>query len=240
MIIKCIIIEDEPLAIDQIESYINKVDFLQLEKSFSNAIEPISYLKEKDIDLIFLDIEMEEFTGLQFLNMLVQRPKVILTTAYDKYALDAFNLDVSDYLLKPISFERFLKSVNKVYINYQPQKAIVDSQTEDSPVQNYFFVKTARKILRVNFNEIVFIEGKKEYLRIHTEKKKIMTLITFKDMLNLLPPSFVRIHNSYVISLDKIDSIEDKSVILGAHVLPISNSYKVAFFNMLKRRNLMK
>ena len=122
MIIKCIAIEDEPLALDQIESYINKVDFLQLEKKFTNAIEPISYLKENDIDLIFLDIEMEEFTGLQFLNMLVQRPKVILTTAYDKYALDAFDLDISDYLLKPISFERFLKAVDKIYLSCKKPK----------------------------------------------------------------------------------------------------------------------
>ena len=238
MIIKCIAIEDEPLALDQIEAYINKVDFLQLEKKFSNAIEPISYLKENKVDLIFLDIEMEEFTGLQLLNMLTHRPKVILTTAYDKYALDAFDLDVSDYLLKPISFERFLKAVDKVYLSCKPKK-LGEEKESNNTAKEYIFVKTTRKVQRVNFRDIIYIEGQKEYLRVYTEKEKIMTLMTFKEMLALLPDNFVRIHNSYIVSLDKVKSIEDQTVILTDNILPISNSYKTAFFNLLKLRKLI-
>lgn len=243
MTIKCIIIEDEPLALAQMEDYVNKVDFLQLEHSFSNAIEPARYLKENDIDLIFLDIEMEDFTGLQFLKSLTHKPQIILTTAYDNYALEAFELDVNDYLLKPISFDRFLKSANKIYDNLKAPAQSPTKTTETSEtaplLQDYIFVRTEYRMEKIPFKDILFVEGKKEYLRIHSTTKKVMTLMSFKKLSSMLSDNFVRVHNSYIVSLDKIETIENQRLKIGEHMIPVSNSYKAGFYELLKERNLM-
>ncbi len=237
MKINCIIIEDEPLALEQIASYVEKVPFLNLKQSFLNAIDPITYLKGNTVDLIFLDIEMEDFTGIQFLKTLKEPPQIVLTTAYANYALEAFDLKVADYLLKPISFERFLQAADKVYdtlINKEPEgeSGVVSSR-------DYIFVKTDYRIQRIDFKEILFVEGQKEYLRIYTSSGKIMTLMTFGTLLNLLPDNFVRVHNSYVVSINKIESIEKQRIKIGDQLIPISDSYKTAFFNLLKGRNLL-
>ncbi|MDX2360888.1 MAG: LytTR family DNA-binding domain-containing protein [Crocinitomicaceae bacterium] len=239
MTIKCIIIEDEPLALEQMEDYVGKVDFLQLERSFSNAIEPARYLKENDIDLIFLDIEMEDFTGLQFLKSLTHKPQIILTTAYDNYALEAFDLDVSDYLLKPISFDRFLRSANKVYDNLKSPVRGSETPETTSIIQDYIFVRTEYRMEKIHFKDILFVEGKKEYLRIHSTSKKVMTLMSFKKLLGMLSDNFVRVHNSYIVSLDKIETIENQRLKIGEHMIPVSNSYKTGFYELLKDRNLM-
>ena len=241
MIIKCIAIDDEPPALKQIQDYIGKVPFLSVEESFLNAIEPISYLRENQVDLIFLDIEMEDFTGIQFIKTLKNPPKIILTTAYDQYAIEAFDLKVNDYLLKPISFERFLQAVDKVYAELAKERLSTqpEATTFSPPKRDYIFVKTEYRIDRIDLRNILFIEGMREYLRIHTTEGKVMTLQSFKNMLSLLPETFVRVHNSYVVSMDKIESIERQRIKIGDHMIPISETYKSSFFDLLKKRNML-
>ena len=239
MIIKCIAIDDEPPALKQIENYISKVPFLDLIKTFYNGIEPLSYLRENEIDLIFLDIEMEDLTGIQFLKTLKKQPKVILTTAYDSYAIEAFDLQVTDYLLKPISFERFLQAVDTVY-----DLMISRSSKEHSPKapeyrRDYIFLKTEYKIQRVDLDTILYIEGMKEYLRIHTTVGNIMTLQTMKRMEELLPDAFIRVHKSYMVSLSKIERIERNRIKIHEALIPISNTYRKVFFDVLEERKLI-
>ena len=234
MKISCIVIDDEQPAIDQLKEYIGRVPFLELMRCFDNAIEPINFLKSNSIDLVFLDIEMEGFTGLQLIKTLQNKPKIILTTAYDAYALDAFNLNVSDYLLKPISFERFIQSLDKVFDYFSKTKS---SDLSDLVYKrDYFFVKTEFRMQRIDFNDILFIEGMKEYLRIHTKNEKIMTLQSFKSMEELLPPgNFYRVHKSFIVALNKIDSVEKNRVYIGKNIIPVSSTYKDGFYTFLKK-----
>ncbi|MCB2197061.1 MAG: LytTR family DNA-binding domain-containing protein [Bacteroidetes bacterium] len=234
MKINCIVIDDEFPAIEQIEEYISRIPFLNLLKSFDNAIDPINYLKSNQVDLIFLDIEMEGFTGLQLIKTLQHKPKIILTTAYDKYAIEAFDLNVTDYLLKPISFERFIKAIDKVYDSFE----ISGNNSGNEPVykRDYFFVKTEFRMQRVDFDDILFIEGMNEYLRINTTKEKIMTLQNFKSLQESLPKdNFIRVHKSYMVAINKIESIEKNRIKIGEKLIPISSTYKEAFFLMLNK-----
>jgi len=201
-------------------------------QGFNNAIEAIEFLKTNSIDLIFLDIRMKKMSGIQFLEALHIKPKVIITSAYDEYALKGYELEVADYLLKPFSFERFLKSVEKVY------KQILDSKINIS--SDFLFVKTESRIEKIKLNDILFVQGMKDYLQIHTITKKIMTLQTFKNLTDLLPKNnFQRVHNSYVISISKIDSIEKNKIKIGNALIPISDSYKEAFYKLLKEYRIL-
>lgn len=234
MKINCIVIDDELPAIEQMEEYITRIPFLNLLESFDNAIEPINFLKSNSVDLIFLDIEMEGFTGLQLIKTLQHKPKVILTTAYDQYAIEAFDLNVSDYLLKPISFERFIKAIDKIFDAYTE----TNIKTSSEPVYklDYFFVKTEFRMQRVDFKDILFIEGMNEYLRINTTKEKIMTLQNFKYFEEILPKhNFARVHKSYMVAINKIDSIEKNRIKIGEKLIPISNTYKGAFYLILNK-----
>lgn len=234
MKINCIVIDDELPAIEQMEEYITRIPFLNLLGSFDNAIEPINFLKSNSVDLIFLDIEMEGFTGLQLIKTLQHKPKIILTTAYDQYAIEAFDLNVSDYLLKPISFERFIKAIDKIFDAYTE----TNIKTSNEPVykRDYFFVKTEFRMQRVDFKDILFIEGMNEYLRINTTKGKIMTLQNFKSLEEILPKNnFVRVHKSYMVAINKIDSIEKNRIKIGEKLIPVSNTYKDAFYLILKK-----
>jgi DNA-binding LytR/AlgR family response regulator len=248
MTINCIAIDDEPLALDIIEDYIKKVPFLNHVHSFDNALSAIEYLKENPVDLMFLDIQMEELTGIQMLSVLTNnRPNVILTTAYENYALQGYELDVADYLLKPISFDRFLKAVNKVYealtlkknngnqtVKLEPKKEIEEENFD------YFFVKTETRLQKVYFNDILFIEGQGDYLRIITKSEKIMTLQNFKKMESALPKTnFIRVHKSYMVAIDKIESIERSRIKIGDKLLPISDTYKNNFNEELEKRGLI-
>lgn len=234
MKINCIVIDDESPAIEQIEDYIRRVPFLNNLKSFNNAIEPIQYLKSQKVDVIFLDIEMDGFSGLQFIKTLETKPKIILTTAYDQYAIEAFNLNVSDYLLKPISFERFLQSIDKIYDQFSHH---FQSSSEKIYKRDYFFIKTEFKIQRIDFENILFIEGMKEYLRIHTIDDKIMTLQSFASMEEQIPSeNFVRVHKSYIVALNKIETIEKNRIYIRKHIIPISDSYKEGFLMLLKNK----
>jgi DNA-binding LytR/AlgR family response regulator len=241
MKINCIAIDDEPLALDIIRDYASKVPFLNLLQTFDNALDSIEFIKTNKIDLLFLDIQMEELTGFQLLNVLKEKPLVIFTTAYDSYAVKGFDLDAVDYLLKPISFERFLQAAEKVYdsrfLKFHASKGNSELSHE---ARNYIFVKTEYRMQRVNFHEILYIEGMKEYLLIRTPHEKILTLQSFKRMEELLPESnFVRVHKSYIVALDKIESIERNRIKIGDMLIPIGDSYAKAFHGMLEKRNLI-
>ncbi len=238
MSINCIVIDDELPAIQQMEDYIARVPFLKLLKCFNNAIEPMTFLQTSDVDLIFLDIEMEGFTGLQLIKSLQRKPKIVLTTAYDQYAIDAFDLNVSDYLLKPISFERFMQSMDKIFDLFTNK-----SQVETRGPQykrDYFFVKTEFRMQRVDFNDILYVEGMKEYLMIHTTSDKIMTLQSFKTLVEVLPSdNFIRVHKSYLVAINKIESVERNRITIANTIIPVSDTYKDAFFVVLKRNDFL-
>jgi two-component system, LytTR family, response regulator len=232
MKIKCIAIEDEPLALKKIKEFIEQVDFLNLLAGFDNAIKAVGFLKENSVDLIFLDIRMKKLSGIQFLESLQIKPKVIITSAYDEYALKGYELDVVDYLLKPFTFELFLKSVDKVY------NQLNSSKNNDS--NDYVFVKTEYRIEKIEIKDILFIKGMKDYLQIHTTERKIMTLQTFKNFLEILPQiDFQRVHNSYIVSISKIENIERNRIRIGKELIPISNSYKDKFYGILREKKIM-
>jgi DNA-binding LytR/AlgR family response regulator len=231
MIIKCIAVDDEPLALDIIKDYISQVPFLKLMKTFNDGISVLEYLAANSVDLIFLDIEMGGLSGTQLLKTLQKKPKVIMTTAYRNYAVDAFELDVTDYLLKPFSFERFLKAVEK---SCNSLKEAQNDHMQASTDKDFFFVKSGYKILKVNFNDILYIEGLSEYIIIKTKTVNIITLQSFKNIEKTLPGSgFIRIHKSYLVSLSKIDSVEGQNVNIANKQLPIGNKYKKRFFEAI-------
>ncbi|MEI6765267.1 MAG: LytTR family DNA-binding domain-containing protein [Bacteroidota bacterium] len=241
MKINCIAVDDEHPALMQIEDYISKVPFLNLLKSFDNGIETLEFLKSNTVDLIFLDIQMEDLTGIQLLSILKNKPRVILTTAYDSYALQAFDLDVTDYLLKPISFERFLQSVEKVFDSISPKKStdITAGVTPTGDEKGYLFVKTDYRMKRVDFKDILYIEGLKEYLVIRTLTGKVITLQSFKKMEDALPSAnFIRVHKSYMVAIDKIESIERNRIKIADQIIPVGDTYKKQFFDMLDKSGI--
>jgi DNA-binding LytR/AlgR family response regulator len=216
MSINCIVIDDTPLAIEKLEGFIKQIPLLNLLKSFNSGIEAISFMKTNTVDLVFLDIQMEQFSGLQFLESLLYHPQIIIVSAYSQYAVDGFNYSVTDYLLKPYSFERFLKAIEKVQndLGFKSQK-------------DYMFVKTEYRMERINFSDILYIEGQGAYLRIITHKSKIMTLQNFRNMESLLPSdNFKRVHKSYLVALNKIDNIERNIIKIGEQRIPIGLSYR--------------
>lgn len=232
MKINCIAIDDEPLALKKIKEFIEQIDYLNLMQVFNNAVDAFGFIKKNSIDLIFLDIRMKKLTGIQFLESLHVKPKVIITSAYDEYALKGYELDIADYLLKPFTFGRFLKSVDKVY----NQLSVTASDTSN----DYIFVKTENRIEKIEIKDILYIQGMKDYLQILTINKKIMTLQTFKNLLEVLPKfDFKRIHNSFIVSISKIDSIERNRIRIGKDLIPISDSYKDDFYRILKERKIM-
>ena len=201
MQINCIAIDDEPLALSKLEGFISKVPDLNLVRMFDNAVEAIGWLKENKADLIFLDIQMEQLTGIQFLEATGSTARIILTTAYDQYAIRGFELNVADYLLKPFSFPRFLQAVNKV-MDYFSNKHMGQQPSQKS--DNYIFVKTEYRLERIDIDEILYIEGMKDYLRIVCISKKIMTLQSFSKIEeSLLVDRFCRVHKSFLVAIDK-------------------------------------
>lgn len=241
----CIAVDDELLALKKIERFADKIDYLNLLGTFDNALSTFSFLRENKIDLIFLDIQMDEFTGIQLLETIKDPPYVILTTAFDEYALKAYELDVVDYLLKPIPFERFVKATEKVYARFlkdQNNQAPLPTQhtTETNDHPEYTFIKSGNKTVKVYFDKILYIEGQRDYLQIHTEDSRIMTLLNFKKMQELLDDQkFIRVHKSYIISIDKIDYIENNTIKIKDKLIPVSSTYKIAFQNLLQRKNFL-
>jgi len=221
----CIIIEDEQPAQEKLAGFIGEVPFLKLVKIFNNAVEAGAYLAENRIDLIFLDIELGRLSGMEFLRTLKSPPGVIITSAYAGYALEGYEFNVTDYLLKPYSFERFIKAVNSF------QQTTV---REGSGKGNYIFVKTEYRIERIDLSDILYIEGMKDYLRIVCSKGKVMTLMSFAKIMEKLPPErFMRVHNSYIVSLDKIEHIERDRIKIGDALIPVSKRNRKEFYRKI-------
>lgn len=233
----CYIIDDEHLAQEILEEYVAKVPFLELKGTFMSPLEAAAQLDQDKPDLLFLDINMPDLNGLSFIPMLNPKPMIILTTAYDQYALKAFDLEVKDYLVKPFSFERFYKGVLRLYQEQgdrqQPEKKEI--LAEQKQEQDYIFLKVGHRIQKISIFEILFVEGMKDYLRIHTAKEKIMTLLSFAKLEELLPAQeFARVHRSFMVAIDKIDHIEKNRIYIGEQVIPISDSYSDSFYSKLK------
>jgi DNA-binding LytR/AlgR family response regulator len=227
-VLRCIAIDDEPLALELLEDNISKVPYLQLMASCSNPVEAMKILQEQTIDLIFLDIQMPGLTGLQFLQSLTQKPMAILITAYEKYALEGFNLDVVDYLVKPVSLDRFIKACNKAQELYQLRHKAVNTT---GPAPDYIFVNVDYSLLKIVLSDIMWIEGLKDYIRIHLKStsKPVITRMGMKVIEDQLPPSqFMRIHKSYIISKQHITAVRKNSVFLDATELPVSDNYREA------------
>ena len=234
--LSCYIIDDEHLAQQILEEYVAKVSFLELKGSFSSAMDAAAQMDKDKPDLLFLDINMPDLNGLSFISMLNPKPMIILTTAYDQYALKAYDLEVKDYLLKPVPFERFYKGVLRLYQESQPYHQPEKTETQPAPKNDaeYIFLKVGFKIQKIQIREILFVEGMKDYLRIHTPKEKIMTLLSFAKLEELLPEQkFSRVHRSFVVALDKIDHIEKNRIRIGDQDIPISDTYADAFFKKL-------
>ncbi|MFA6924408.1 MAG: LytTR family DNA-binding domain-containing protein [Bacteroidales bacterium] len=242
MTINCIAIDDEPLALDIIKDYCSKIPFLNLIKTFYNPVDSIDYIAKNKVDLLFLDIQMDKLTGIQFLNALKQKPLTIFTTAYDKYAIKGFELDIVDYLLKPISFERFVKAVDKAFDKVNIQSNI-KSETKEiyitNPSDDFIFVKTEYRFEKIQLSDILYIEGMSDYLRIVTPTKRIMTLLNFKKAEDILPQNkFIRVHKSFIVAIDKIENIERNRIKIADQLIPISETYKKNFFEFLDKKKM--
>lgn len=248
MTISCLIVEDEPLARSLLEQYIKKVPYLELVASCSSPLAAIEILREQPVNLLFSDIQMPEITGIMLLKILPKKPFVIFTTAYSEYALDGYELDVVDYLLKPITFDRFLKAVEKVYQRLSPivqniqnqiteEKINQDKQNETS--QNFIFVKDGTKLVKIKLSDILYVEGLKDYVMIYTQQQRIVTLQRMKNLEAELPTNqFIRIHNSYIVALEAIDSIDKEKVQIGKVFLPISDTYRKSFKEFIEQNNI--
>lgn len=216
----CIIIEDEPLASEKLESFIRKTPSLKLLTSFDNAIEGMQFIQNNSVDVVFLDIQMEELTGIQMLEALGQKPYIIITSAYAEYAIKGYELNVFDYLLKPFGYDRFLLAINKV---------IEDIKLKESgnlPVNTHILVKSEYRLENICINDILYIEGMKEYLQIVTHNKKVMTKLSFKKILEQLAAGkFAQVHKSWVVQLAKIESIERNRIYIGEKLIPIGKVY---------------
>ncbi|HLZ88206.1 MAG TPA: LytTR family transcriptional regulator DNA-binding domain-containing protein [Puia sp.] len=232
--IKCIITDDEPFARKGLQGYIDRIDFLQLQGICENAIELNSLIKKEPVDLLFLDIEMPYLTGIDFLKQLATPPRVIFTTAYEKYALQGFELEVLDYLLKPISFDRFLKAANKAFDYFRQQQT--PAATED-----YIFVKADSRLEKIAFADILFAEALENYVAIYTREKKIITHLTLKMLQEKLPAaSFVQPHKSYLVAIDKINSIEGNILHITQFQVPISKYQKEEIMEKIVNSKLLK
>lgn len=228
MKITCIIVEDEPLAMERLKNYVQKLPFLRLLQVFDNGMDALVYLNSTKADLIFLDINMAELSGLQLLETKNIQSEIIITTAYPDYALKSFDLKVADYLLKPYTFERFLQAVERV-------QEILSHKTT-SPEKKFFFVKTEYRLEKIMLDDILYIEGVRDYRRVVTKHKKIMTLQTFKDFEKELPSNIVcRVHKSYMVAIDKISSVEKDLIRIEGIELPVSDTYRQQFYLLINK-----
>ncbi|MBB1284146.1 response regulator transcription factor [Flavisolibacter sp. BT320] len=222
--IRAIIIDDEPLARKGLKEYIQDTNFLQLEAEFDSPLKATGLIGDGKAQLIFLDIQMPRITGLDFLKTLQQAPPVIFTTAYPQYALDGFELNALDYLVKPISFERFLKAALRAKEFYEIRQANV-IETSHQPNRDYFFIKADNKLVKIFFEDFLFAEALQNYVAIHTKTKKYVTYLTFKSIEEFLPAdAFIKTHKSFLVSIARIDNIEGNEVRIGEHHIPISRS----------------
>lgn len=231
MTINCVIIDDEFLAREYIKAYVEKLPFLNLLGDFNSPLKAIDLIKSGKVDLLFLDIQMPDITGLDFIKTLDNPPNIIITTAYKEFAVDAYELSVIDYILKPFSFERFLKATNKVLEKIEhesnPVQRTYTNQTETSLHENYLIIRADRKHYKINYEDLIYIEGQKAYVTFHTKSKKITALASLKDLDEKLPENdFVRIHKSFIVSVKNIESLEGNILEVNGLHLPVGKSYK--------------
>ena len=237
--IRCIIIDDEPLARKGLKEYISDVDFLQLEGEFNEPLKAMKLITEGQVQLIFLDIQMPKISGLDFFRSLKQAPPVIFTTAFPQYALDGFELKALDYLVKPVSFERFLKAALKAKEYYEVrQKNLAEAGAQRN---DYFFIKADNKLVKVFFDDILYAEALQNYVAIHTVSKKYITYLTFRSIEDYLPSDrFIKTHKSYIVSASRIDNIEGNEIRIGEHHIPISRSTREEVMEKLLKGRFLK
>lgn len=230
MTISCVAIDDEPIALEVLEEYISRTPNLELLKTFTDGFKAIEFIKENKVQLIFLDIQMPQITGIQLLKSLPEPPLVIFTTAYSNYAIEGFNLNAIDFLLKPFEYDRFLKAINKAgeYILYR------DRQAEAVTGSGFIFVKSDYQIVKIDLTDISMIEGMDDYVKIFTSKKMILSNMTMKDILSKLPsPGFTRVHRSFIVSLSHIESVRNKRIKIGEKFIPVGDSFADSFYKLL-------
>ncbi|MRI01189.1 response regulator [Kriegella sp. EG-1] len=237
----CIIIDDEPLAIEVLENYCENIDFLNLLSCYTNSLEAISTIKEKKIDLIFCDIEMPQISGIDFIRSLDNRPLFIFTTAYSQYAVEGFNLNAVDYLVKPIPYHRFIKAVSRakelLTLKEKPITGnVFSSHGEVNETQKFIFVKSEYESIKISLDEIEYIQGLKDYLKIHIRNtnKAVLTLMNFKEILDRLPSNqFLRVHKSFIVNVEYIKTVQRNKIVINDVRIPIGESYKVEFYTIL-------
>ena len=239
--INCVIIDDEPLARKGLREYISDVDFLHLAGEYDNALKATEMISRGEAQLLFLDIQMPKITGLEFMKTLQKPVPVIFTTAFPQYALDGFDLNALDYLVKPISFDRFLKAALKAKEYYEVRQKNDADKTPVAEVGDYFFIKADNKLVKVLFNDILFIEALQNYVVVHTQEKKLITYLTFKSVEEYLPSSqFIKVHKSFIVSATKIDSIEGNDIRIGQHYIPISRNLKDEVMDKVLKGKFLK
>ncbi|WP_235294269.1 LytR/AlgR family response regulator transcription factor [Portibacter lacus] len=223
---RCIIIDDEPLATKLLEAYTEKIDQLELVQIFTNPLEALGFLQSNSVDLIFLDIQMPELSGIQFAKIIGDKTRIIFTTAYPNYAIEGFELNAVDYLMKPITLERFIKAVNRV---------MAEESAPPAKTQNYIFVKTENRHQKINYEDILFLKGYGDYVAIQTTNGKILTLQKMKHFEADLPSDqFIRVHKSYIVSIPKIEYVEKSRVVIGDEYIPVSATYADEFYKIVK------
>jgi len=238
MKLKTIAIDDEPLALRLVSDYVSKTPFLELVGSFDNPLDAIDFLSKQSADLIFVDIQMPDLTGIEFARSLESAPKIVFTTAYEKYAIEGFKLNAIDYLLKPFSYEEFLKAAGKARKQTELEANVLPSIEANS---QFLFLKSEYKIRRINFNDILYIEGLKDYIKVYIsgDDKPVMSLNSIKSLEQKLPEDkFMRVHRSFIVNLDKIDTIERSRIIFGKVYIPVSDQYKDKFQEYLDKNFL--
>jgi len=245
MILKCMIIDDEPLAISLLEEYVSKIPFLELVASFDNPIEAVEAYTKSPVDLIFLDIQMPELNGLELSKFIGIKTRIIFTTAFKQYAFDSYELNAIDYLLKPIGFQSFLRASNKALQWFELTKKEKDKNTgtDTSTNARSLFIKVEYKLVRVDIDRILYVAGLKDYVKFYLEgeSRSLISHMTMKAAEEILPAdSFIRVHRSYIVSVDKINSIENNRIIIGKEYIPVSDAYKEAFSAFLATRSFVK
>lgn len=235
--LQCMVVDDEPLAAQLLINHITHVPFLELAGSFSNPMDALISINTHPVDLIFLDIQMPQLNGIQFMQLLQNRAMVIITSAYHEYAIQGFEHNVIDFVIKPIAFERFYKAVEKAYNTKNPGQRPENPKDLQPATGGYIFVKVETRMVRLELDDILFIEGLKNYVSIQTHTQRVITLQTMKQLEEILPPNrFVRVHKSYIIALDKINSIERQEITIKDRIIPIGITYQEPFFKFLENR----
>jgi DNA-binding LytR/AlgR family response regulator len=239
--IRCLAVDDELLSLDLLEDNIRQVPFLQLVGRCSNAFEAMAIMRKEPVDLLFLDIQMPGLTGTQFLQSLPNRPMVIFITAYKRYALEGFELDVLDYLIKPVPFERFVRAVNKAAEYQAFRQAPAPSLAPEAATADYFFLNVEYNLIKVMVSDISHIEGWRDYIKIYccNEEKPLVARLAIKVLIDRLPPGrFVRVHKSYIVAVDKISAIRKSRIYIGRHIIPVSDSHRDELFTIIGPQNL--